>query len=106
MNMKSLNKSIDDVFLFIRVMELNINVLKPTIKGGEPNFSKRKLYITTNNNINNHKEIKYFENLFKVVSLVDGKRNLAQISEYLNININQLIKLIDILINNKIITIK
>lgn len=96
MNINSLTKSIDDIFLFIKFMELNRNYLKPVIKGGEPMLSKRGLYPSVNTVIKNI-EMKNFDNLFKIISLIDGKRNLIEIFDFLNISIKEFVNTIELL---------
>ena len=110
MNIKSLNQSIDDVFLFIKFMEYNRNNLKPIIKAGEPMLSKRKLYPSINT-ANKHNELKNFNintninlnTLLNVISLIDGKRNIIEISNFLNLNIIDLINSIELLLSKKLV---
>ena len=110
MNIKSLNQSIDDVFLFIKFMEYNRNNLKPIIKAGEPMLSKRKLYPSINTT-NKHDEVKNFNintninlnTLLNVISLIDGKRNIMEISNFLNLNIIDLINSIELLLSKKLV---
>jgi aminopeptidase-like protein len=96
MSINSLTKSIDDIFLFIKFMELNRNYLKPVIKGGEPMLSKRGLYPSVNK-VTKIIEVKNFDNLFKIISLIDGKRNLIEIFNFLNINIKEFVNTIELL---------
>jgi aminopeptidase-like protein len=96
MNINSITNSVEDIFLFIRFMELNRNYLKPVIKGGEPMLSKRGLYPSVNTFTKNI-EMKNFNNLFKIISLIDGKRNLIEIFNFLNISIKEFVNTIELL---------
>ena len=96
MGINSLTNSIEDIFLFIRFMELNRNYLKPVIKGGEPMLSKRGLYPSVNTVLKNI-EMKNFDNMFKIISLIDGKKNLLEIFNYLNISIKEFVNTIELL---------
>ena len=102
MSINSLTDSIDDIFLFIKFMELNRNYLKPVIKGGEPMLSKRGLYPSVNTVIKNI-EIKNYDNLFKIISLIDGKKNLIEILNFLNISIKEFVNTLDILYQKRLI---
>ena len=102
MGINSLANSIDDIFLFIKFMELNRNYLKPVIKGGEPMLSKRGLYPNVNTVIKNI-EIKNFDNLFKIISLIDGKKNILEILNFLNISIEEFVNTVDLLYQKRLI---
>ena len=110
MNIKSLIHSIDNIFLFIKFMELNKNNLKPVIKGGEPMLGKRGLYPGINS-VAKQEELKKLniknttslDNLLKIISLLDGNRNLIEISNFLNIDIEELINTIEILLQKKLV---
>lgn len=110
MSIKSLNDSIDKIFLFIKFMELNRNILKPTIKAGEPMLGKRNLYpsISSTSKYNEIKNLNVnkttnLNTLLNVISLIDGKRNIMEISNFLNLNINDLINAVELLISKKLV---
>ena len=110
MNIKSLGQSIDKVFLFIKFLEFNRNNLKSTVKAGEPMLGKRNLYPNINST-SNYDEMKNFNinktinlnTLLDVISLIDGKRNIVEISNFLNLNINDLINAVELLLSKKLI---
>lgn len=110
MNMKSLAQSIDKIFLFIKFLELNRSNLKPTIIAGEPMLGKRNLYHNINST-GKYDEMKNFNinkttnlnTLLDVISLIDGKRNIMEISNFLNLNIEDIINTVELLISKKLV---
>ena len=42
-------------------------------------------------------EMKNFDNMFKIISLIDGKKNLLEIFNYLNISIKEFVNTIELL---------
>ena len=91
-------------------MELNRNFLKPIIKGGEPMLSKRNMYPDINS-VSSYNEIKNLNinnitnlnNLLKIISLIDGKRSLKEISSFLNISTEELLNTVEVLLLKKIV---
>ena len=47
--------------------------------------------------------MKNLNTLLKVISLIDGKRNIMEISNFLNLNINDLINTVELLISKKLV---
>lgn len=110
MCIKSLANSIDGLSQFIEFMDLNRSTIQPTIKGGEPMLGKRGLYPNTNT-VGSYDELKNLKlgdainlnNLLRIISLIDGKRNLVDISNFLNLSIKEILNTIDILFQKGLI---
>ena len=73
-------------------------------------LGKRNLYPNINST-NNYDEIKNINinkttslnTLLDVISLIDGKRNIVEISNFLNLNINDLINAVELLLSKKLV---
>jgi aminopeptidase-like protein len=65
-------------------------------------LSKRGLYPNVNTVIKNI-EIKNFDNLFKIISLIDGKKNILEILNFLNISIEEFVNTVDLLYQKRLI---
>ena len=66
-----------------------------------PNVSSTSKYNEIKN-LNVNKTIN-LNTLLNVISLIDGKRNIMEISNFLNLNINDLINAVELLISKKLI---
>ena len=66
-----------------------------------PNVSSTSKYNEIKNlNVNKTTNL---NTLLNVISLIDGKRNIMEISNFLNLNINDLINAVELLISKKLI---
>ena len=110
MNINSVIDSIEKVFFFLKAFEVNRSNLKSLIIGGEPMLGKRNLYPTINSSqtrkifkdteITNHDQLNL---LLKIISLIDGKRKLKEVVEFLDDKYGNVLPIIEELIKKKLI---
>lgn len=110
MRISAVDDAAEKIFLFLKIFELDKQVLKPVIEGGEPMLGKRNLYPTinsalsqktsTDDNLDNRKQL---DTLLNIISLVDGTRSLRQIVEKLNASYVEIIPIVKKLMDNGVI---
>ena len=105
MQIGSIKDSVQKLTLFLKSYELEHFHLTPTIRGGEPMLAKRDLYPSINSPTNRHySNDEKLDNrdqlnlILNVISLIDGKHSLTDISDRLGIPYRHLVPVIEELI--------
>jgi len=109
MGINSVLNSVDKIYLFIKILELESNRILPRIKGGEPMLSKRNLYppvnsITTRNKSSDNKldGREQLNLILNIISLIDGNHRLSDIAFKLNVPFTKIVPIIEELITKEI----
>lgn len=113
MQLSSIIDSVQKLTLFLKSYELEHFRLTPTIRGGEPMLGKRDLYPSINSPTNRHYsndeelDSRHRLNLIlNVISLIDGKHLLTDISDRLRIPYRDLVPVIEELIEKGVCTLE
>jgi len=110
MRISSVLDSVDKIHLFLKIYELESCLLRSSVKGGEPMLGKRGLYPSVNSSLTRKmSEDGKFDGreqlnlMLNVVSLIDGKHRLSNISEKLDVPLSKLVYIIEELIDKGVI---
>ncbi len=111
MSINSVLDSVEKIFLFLRIYELESCRLLPRIEGGEPMLGKRNLYPNVNSSSTRNKsDDDKFDGrdqlnlMLNVISLVDGNYSLSSIVDKLNVPYRKIVPIIEELIFKEIIS--
>ncbi len=110
MRISSVLDSVEKVFLFLKIFELENRPLRSTIKGGEPMLGKRDLYPSVNSSLTREMSDdgtfdgrEQLNLMLNVISLVDGNHRLSQMAEKLNEPFKKLVPVIEELVAKGVI---
>ncbi|WP_198674489.1 DUF4910 domain-containing protein [Idiomarina tyrosinivorans] len=112
MRISAVLDSISKLCMFIRVFELNRANLLPMLAGGEPMLGKRGLYPTINSaqtkRMSSDKIVDGREQLnilLNVISLIDGKRTVKEIVEFLEISYDDILSTLEPLLEQNLVRV-
>ena len=105
MKIQSVERSVEHLFVFLKTFELSAKNVNGKIKYGEPQLGKRDLYPTLNSpqtrkfsnssKIDNRKQLNI---ILSILSLADGKMDIIDIANFLQISVLKLPSIINLLI--------
>lgn len=111
MRISSVLDSVEKIYIFLKIFELESSHLRTTIKGGEPMLGKRDLYPTVNSSLtrkmSNDGKFDSREQLnlmLNVISLIDGKHRLSDIATKLDVPLSKVVHIIEELVEKEVIT--
>ena len=99
MNVKQLEKSADDLENILKINDLNF-MIKRKMPYCELQLGRRNLYPNVNFN---HSRNNNPKDLLKLLAYADGKKDLIDICKIANAEINNMIKAVNICIQNKLV---
>ena len=110
MKIQSIEKSTEQLYIFLEVFELLAKNVNGKMKYGEPQLGKRGLYPTLNSphtrkSSNNTKtdNRKQLNIILSILSLADDKMDIIDIANFLKISVLKLISIVNLLIEKKLI---
>ena len=110
MRISSVIDSVEKIYLFLKIYELESCLLQSFVKGGEPMLGKRELYPSVNSSLTRKMSgdgkfdgREQLNLMLNVLSLIDGKHRLSNISEKLDVPLSKLVHVIEELIDKGVI---
>jgi len=110
MRISSVVDSVEKIYLFLKIFELESSCLRSTVKGGEPMLGKRGLYPTVNSSLTRKmSDDGKFDGrdqlnlMLNVISLIDSKHRLSDIANKLDEPLSRVVHIIEELIEKGVV---